>query len=121
MNLQYVKPEGAYFVFVNIKNIALPSNYPFPISITDKTRDYRVSWCLTQEYGVSSIPGSGKFSQLAIRPMLLLYEHCVAFYCKKDAHIGKNYLRLGVRKSDDALELAKSRLRKVKVLSPQCL
>lgn len=42
---------------------------------------------------------------------------CVAFYCKKDAHIGEKYLRFGVCKSDEALELAKSRLLKVKVLS----
>lgn len=62
--VQYVKPEGAYFVFANIKNVALPSDYPFPTSITEKTRDYRVSWYLTQEFGISSIPGSGESSQL---------------------------------------------------------
>ena len=120
MYLQYVKPEGAYFVFVNIKNIALPSDYPFPKSMTEKTRDYRVSWYLTQKYGVSSIPGSGKFSQFVNEPLLLSHSHYAAFYCKKDAHIGENYLRFGVCKSDDALELAKSRLRKVKVLGPEC-
>ena len=41
---------------------------------------------------------------------------CMAFYCKKDAHIGESYLRFGVCKSEEALELAKSRLGKVKVL-----
>lgn len=40
----------------------------------------------------------------------------VAFYCKKDAHIGEKYLRFGVCKSAEALEVAKSRLREVKVL-----
>ena len=41
---------------------------------------------------------------------------CVAFYCKEDAHIGQDYLRFGVCKLDDALELAKTRLRKLKHL-----
>ncbi|KAK4694484.1 hypothetical protein P7C71_g3107, partial [Lecanoromycetidae sp. Uapishka_2] len=97
LGLPYVKPAGAYFVFVRIDKITLPSNYTFPESVSSKTRDYRVCWFLIQEYGVSSIPGS-------------------AFYCKKDAHIGQDYLRFGVCKSDDALELAKSRLRGLKEL-----
>lgn len=46
-------------MFVNVKKIALPSDYPFPPSLAKKSRDYKVCWYLIQEHGISSIPGSG--------------------------------------------------------------
>lgn len=64
MASQYVKPEGAYFVFVNITKIALPLDYAFPPSVAQKSRDYKVCWYLIQEHGVSSIPGSGESHRL---------------------------------------------------------
>ena len=58
---QYVKPGGAHFIFVRIDRIALSPNRPFPEYVSLKSRNYQVYWYLIQEYGDSSIPGSGTF------------------------------------------------------------
>lgn len=38
----------------------MPKDYWFPASTSGKTRDWKVCWFLLKEFGVATIPASGK-------------------------------------------------------------
>ncbi|MCJ1372123.1 hypothetical protein MMC20_003344 [Loxospora ochrophaea] len=99
IGLTYVAPAGAYFIFVNIARLILPADYPFPAFITTHhaSKDWKVCFYLVNEIGVSSIPGT-------------------CFYGPEHANLGYSYVRLGACKSDQGLEMARERLRKLKAL-----
>ena len=60
---QFVEPAGAYFIFVDISGIKIPTSYPFPEPFASRSQDFQVCYYLTTEIGISSIPGScGSFS-----------------------------------------------------------
>jgi len=94
LNIPHVYPSGAYFVMAHIAGIKVPSKYRFPPEVASLSHDMRLCWFLINEIGVASIPGS-------------------TFYGPDHIDIGENYLRFGVCKSAEGLELAKSRLRKL--------
>ncbi|PQE06941.1 kynurenine aminotransferase protein [Rutstroemia sp. NJR-2017a WRK4] len=95
LEIPYVYPAGAYFVMVHTAGIQIPSSYCFPPDVASLSRDMRLCWFLMNEVGIASMPGS-------------------TFYGPENAWIGENYLRFGVCKSTEALDLAKSRLRNLK-------
>lgn len=66
MILQYVKPSGAYFIFINTQKIRVPASFRFPPGVADKRWDWKLCWFLIQEIGVSTIPGSGTFFGSAV-------------------------------------------------------
>lgn len=93
IGLKYVKPAAAWFVFVDISNIAVPEDYSFaPLVTRHGTMDWKACYFLVQEFGIASIPGS-------------------CFYGDKNKALGARYLRFGACKSDKGLELAAERLR----------
>ncbi|MCJ1449670.1 MAG: hypothetical protein MMC23_010192 [Stictis urceolatum] len=92
IGLAYVAPAGAYFLFVDIRKIRVPDNYRFPREVLiHGTIDWKVSYFLVNEFGISSIPGS-------------------CFYSPEKSYLGESYIRFGVCKSDEGLALARERL-----------
>ncbi|KAL2024131.1 hypothetical protein VTK56DRAFT_9911 [Thermocarpiscus australiensis] len=92
LGIPYSRPEGGYFVMVNLAGLALPPGYPFPPHVAERPRDFRLAWFLIQELGVAAIPPS-------------------EFFTDANAHIVEDYLRFAVCKPDEVLEEAKERLR----------
>lgn len=95
IGLPYTIPEGGYFVLVNFSTVKMPSDYPVPEEWSrDRGRDFRLAYWLLKEFGVVAIPPT-------------------EFYSKSHAHLGENFLRFAVCKTDDVLNEAVARLRKL--------
>jgi len=95
LGLKYTLPEGSYFVLLDISRVLFPEDYPFPENILGRGRDFRASWFIATEIGVSSIPVS-------------------EFYCEEHASIGEAYARFAFCKDVDTLRAAAERLQKLK-------
>ncbi|CAG8949626.1 hypothetical protein HYFRA_00007860 [Hymenoscyphus fraxineus] len=94
LGIPYVYPSAAYFVLAHVDGIPIPGDFVFPPHIAGLSKDMRTCWFLMNEIGVAAIPGT-------------------TFYGPDNAHIGENYVRFGVCKSGEGMELAKSRLQKL--------
>ncbi|KAK9443299.1 hypothetical protein VB005_04370 [Metarhizium brunneum] len=94
LGLPYSKPEGGYFVMVNFAKIKLPDDYPYPTSIQERPRDFKLAYFLIMELGLATIPPS-------------------EFYTPQNQHNVENWLRFAICKQDSVLEDAKDRLRAV--------
>ncbi|KAL4081774.1 pyridoxal phosphate-dependent transferase [Scleroderma yunnanense] len=92
--IKYSLPEGSYFVLVDISRLKIPDDYPFPLYIMNRPRDFKASWFIAMEIGVSSIPVSD-------------------FYCEEHCNIGENYARFAFCKDVDTLRQAGERLQKL--------
>ncbi|KAF8351323.1 1-aminocyclopropane-1-carboxylate synthase 1 [Amanita rubescens] len=95
LDLKYSLPDGTYFILLDVSRVKLPENYPFPPSVLDRGRDFRVSWFMATEIGVSTIPVS-------------------EFYCEEHANIGEAYARFSFCKDLDTLRRAAERLQGLK-------
>jgi kynurenine aminotransferase len=95
LGLPYSKPDGGYFVLVNLAKVKLPEGYQFPPHVANRPRDFKLSWFLITELGVAAIPPT-------------------EFFTDDNAHIVEDWLRFAVCKNDDVLEQAKERLRGLK-------
>jgi len=95
LGLKYSRPEGSYFVLLDISKVKIPDDYPFPESVLGRGRDFRVCWFIANEIGVSSIPVS-------------------EFYCEEHASIGEAYARFAFCKDADTLRKASERLQRLK-------
>ena len=62
LGLPYARPEGGYFVLVNMNKVKLPEDYDFPAHVLDRPRDFKLSWFVLTELGVAAIPPTGKWS-----------------------------------------------------------
>ncbi|KAG8747495.1 hypothetical protein FRC10_000631 [Ceratobasidium sp. 414] len=91
LGLRYSVPEGSYFVLVDISGLKIPEDYDYPKSIEGRGKDFRASWFIAQEIGVSTIPVS-------------------EFYCDEHRGIGEAYVRFAFCKDEDTLRLAGERL-----------
>lgn len=96
LGLPYTKPEGGYFLMVNLAKVKLPEDYNFPASVTEgRARDFKLAYFLIKEFGVVAIPPT-------------------EFYTRQNEHIAENYLRFAVCKDDHLLVEAVERLRGLK-------
>ncbi|KAJ4854624.1 aminotransferase class I and II domain-containing protein [Trichoderma breve] len=95
LKIPYSYPEGGYFVLANMASIKLPEDYPFPLHISSRPRDFKIAYFLIRELGVAAIPVS-------------------EFYKEQSTVAATNYLRFAVCKTDEVLEQAKAKLQQVK-------
>lgn len=80
----------------NFTKLRIPDDYPFPKSVASRPRDFKLAWFLIQEIGLAAIPPT-------------------EFYTDLNAHLAENYLRFAICKDDDILDMAKDRLRGLRV------
>lgn len=95
LGLPYTKPEGSYFVLVDMSRIKIPEGYPTPDSCKGRGKDFQLCWWLAQELKVASIPPS-------------------EFYCPEHANIGERFARFAFCKDPELLHAAGKRLLKLK-------
>ncbi|KAI0351181.1 PLP-dependent transferase [Trametes cingulata] len=95
LGLEYAWPEGSYFILLNISRVRWPEDYKFPETIEGRGRDFRASWFIANEIGVSSIPVS-------------------EFYCQEHLSIGENYARFAFCKDLATLRRAGERLQRLR-------
>jgi len=95
LGLKYTMPQGSYFVLLDISELEMPDDYPFPESVTGRGRDFKACWFMAIEVGVSSIPVS-------------------EFYCEEHCNIGEAYARFAFCKDVDTLHAAAERLKNLK-------
>ncbi|TFK29364.1 PLP-dependent transferase [Coprinopsis marcescibilis] len=95
LGLKYTIPEGSYFVLLDISKVKFPEDYPFPVSVLGRGRDFRACWFIATEVGVSSIPVS-------------------EFYCEEHAQIGEAYARFAFCKDTETLNSAAVKLARLK-------
>ncbi|CAF9941888.1 MAG: hypothetical protein ALECFALPRED_009367 [Alectoria fallacina] len=95
LGLPYSEPEGGYFVLANFSKVKLPKGYDFPPHVSERPRDFKLSWFCIMELGVAAIPPT-------------------EFYTDENAHLAEDWLRFAVCKNDEVLEGAKERLRGLK-------
>ncbi|KAL9060011.1 MAG: hypothetical protein Q9162_000861 [Coniocarpon cinnabarinum] len=56
---QYVRPDAAFFLFVDVSTVEVPTRVTQMDEVRGKPHDYQVCWYLMQEFGIITIPGSG--------------------------------------------------------------
>jgi len=95
LGMQYTFPEGSYFMLVDISNLDMPDDYPFPETIDGRGRDFKACWFIAHEVGVSSIPVS-------------------EFYGDEHRHLGERWARFAFCKDIDLLKRAGERLQGLK-------
>lgn len=91
LGIKYTLPQGTCFVLLDISQVEIPDDYPFPSTLEGRGRDFRACWFLAMELGVSSIPVS-------------------EFYCDEHRSIGEAYARFGFCKDIETIRAAKERL-----------
>ena len=84
-----MQPDGSYFILTDTSNIDLPADE------NDGLRDFALCRWLTKEVGVAAIPPS-------------------AFYSPAHQHMTANLARFCFCKTDDMLDAAAERLRKLR-------
>lgn len=58
LGLPYTKPDGSYFVLVDMSKIKVPEDFPIPDTCKGRGKDFQVCWWMAQEIGVVAIPPS---------------------------------------------------------------
>ena len=58
IGLSYTRPDGAYFVLVDMSPIKVPEDFPTPESCKGRGKDFQLCWWIAQELKVASIPPS---------------------------------------------------------------
>ncbi|KZV69864.1 PLP-dependent transferase [Peniophora sp. CONT] len=100
LGVKYSLPLGSYFILMDISQLKIPDDYPFPDTVLGRGFDFKACWFIAMEVGVSSIPVS-------------------EFYCEEHTHIGEVYARFAFCKDVDTLTAAGERLQGLKkFLSP---
>ena len=94
LGLPYSDPDGGSFVLVNMKNVRLPKDYPFPPHVASRPRDFKMVWFLIQQFGVAGVPPTGFYTE--------------------NGHLAENYVRFAINKDDKVIDEAKERLRALK-------
>jgi len=95
LGLSYSLPQGTYFMLVDVSGVKVPADYPFPVTVEGRGKDFKAAWFIAQEIGVSSIPVS-------------------EFYCEEHQAIGERFVRFAFCKDVPLLERAAERLLKLK-------
>lgn len=58
IGLSYTKPEGSYFVLVDMSPIKIPDSFKTPDNLKDRGADFKLLWWMAQELKVAAIPPS---------------------------------------------------------------
>ncbi|WWC89570.1 uncharacterized protein L201_004494 [Kwoniella dendrophila CBS 6074] len=95
IGLPYTKPEGSYFLLVDVSKVKVPEDYPLPESCQGRGKDFRFCWWIAQELKVVGIPPS-------------------EFYCEEHVNIGERFARFAFCKDPELLHAAGKRLLKLK-------
>lgn len=68
LGLSYTKPEGSYFLLVDMSDVQVPESFVVPDFLTQggRGKDFIKCWWLTQEIGVVAIPPS-EVCRIALR------------------------------------------------------
>ncbi|CAG8525874.1 490_t:CDS:2 [Paraglomus occultum] len=93
--LPYTKPQGSYFILVDMSKVKIPADYEFPEIIHNRGYDFKICYWLAKEIGVVAIPPS-------------------EFYCAENRHLAECYARFAFCKTDETLKQARERLLKLK-------
>jgi kynurenine aminotransferase len=101
-------------VLVNLSKFKIPDNYKIPSHIVERSRDFKLSWFLINKLGVGAIPPSGESFKFERLLKGRLIDSKTEFYSEKNLHVVEDFLRFGVCRTDERLELAKERLRGLK-------
>jgi len=95
LGLQYTRPQGTYFVLLDISDVDVPEDYPFPPSLDGRGRDFKAAWFIAEQVGVSSIPTS-------------------EFYCEEHSRMGERFARFSFCKDLDTLRKGGEKLQNLK-------
>jgi len=95
LGLQYFKPDGGYYIVVNMGRIRIPAEYDIPTERGIFSHDFHLCWFLVKAIGVAAIPVS-------------------IFYRPENSHMAANLVRFSVAKEDNDLNEAMYRLRALK-------
>jgi kynurenine aminotransferase len=92
---QHFKPEGGYYIVVNMDRIRIPAEYTIPVEHGHFPYDFHLCWFFVKAIGVAAIPVS-------------------IFYRPENSHMAANLVRFSVAKENDDLDTAMYRLRALK-------
>ncbi|AAW40632.1 aminotransferase, putative [Cryptococcus deneoformans JEC21] len=95
IGLSYTKPEGSYFLLVDISPVKVPEGYPIVETCKGRGKDFEFCWWLCQELKVVGIPPS-------------------EFYSEEHVNIGERFARFAFCKDPELLHAAGKRLLKLK-------
>jgi len=96
LGLPYTKPEGTYFILVNITNLQIPRDFKILDQIKDRPRDWKAAWFVGSISKVIGIPPSDFYGP----------EH--------SNNIGAHYIRFAFCKDLETLREAGKRLQNLK-------
>ncbi|KAL7421511.1 arylformamidase [Cryptotrichosporon argae] len=95
LGLSYTRPQGSYFVLVDMSKVNVPADFEVPPTCEGRGADFRLCWWLAQELKVVAIPPS-------------------EFYCKEHEKIGERFARFAFCKDIPLLKQAGERLLRLK-------
>ena len=58
LGLSYTKPDGSYFLLVDMSPVKIPDGFEVPSSCQGRGKDFALCWWLAQELRVVGIPPS---------------------------------------------------------------
>lgn len=58
LGLSYTKPDGSYFLLVDMSPVKIPEGFEVPSSCQGRGKDFALCWWLAQELRVVGIPPS---------------------------------------------------------------
>ncbi|KAK4684355.1 kynurenine aminotransferase, partial [Tremellales sp. Uapishka_1] len=95
IGLSYTKPEGSYFLLVDMSQIQIPEGFEAAPTCKGRGKDFELCWWLAQEIKVVAIPPS-------------------EFYCTEHVAIGERFARFAFCKDPELLHAAGKRLLRLK-------
>ena len=91
LGLSYTKPDGSYFLLVDMSPVKIPEGFEPHPSCKGRGKDFTLCWWLAQELKVVGIPPSEvSYPCEAPKTRLQLISQ---FYSKDHEHIGERFAR----------------------------
>ena len=87
--------RGAYFLFVDISRIQLPNDYKYPEYVQSRSRDFKITYYMINEIGVSSIPGSCELHHPFVNFARIWRESLRLINCKRARLLSSRTCTLG--------------------------
>jgi kynurenine aminotransferase len=92
LGLSYTRPEGTYFLLVDMDPVKVPESFEIPSFCVEggRGKDFAKCWWLAQEIGVVAIPPSEVSATISVPDSELTR---LQFYCKEHEQIGERFAR----------------------------